>query len=74
MRGSGSTAVRLRAACNCLSLCLAVSGVPLLYIHPISYDDVRCYPHCISELVNNRVVLLACPDFSPDIDACTPCI
>ena len=28
----------LRAVCNCESLCLAVSCVPLLYIHPIIFD------------------------------------
>ena len=28
----------LRAVCNCVSLCLAVSCVPLLYIHPIIFD------------------------------------
>ena len=34
---SVTSALCLRAAYNCLSLCLAVSGVPLLCIHPIVY-------------------------------------
>ena len=33
-----TSALCLRAACHCLSPCLAVSGVPFLYIHPIRFD------------------------------------
>ena len=32
-----TSALCLRAACNCLSRCFAVSSVPLLYIHPIRF-------------------------------------